>query len=506
MNLSLCMIVKNEEQYLEGCLRSVAGVVDEIIVVDTGSDDRTIEIAEAAGAKVFHFTWIGDFSAARNFSLEKASGRWILYLDADERLTEDSRPILKKLVSLKADRGILCGLLSTDEHGGRPNIMKYTRLFPNDKRVRFFGRVHEQIDGALNAAGYVIEDSAIRLIHHGYDIPKEEIQKKAKRNLDLLLIDYNEKPTGYLAFQIAQSYGVLEDKESACRYFEKALSEPSLLVYYRSHSLRYLAAEKMEKGNLNEAKILIDKALELKQEQPLIYIIASKIYFALKQKSQAEDYFMKGLEINNRILEGKIHPPFDILVDNKELLLHGIHTALENDSERLFIYVNNKIQSNARFSGDLRLKAELDLIEQIVKRSPIVHLNSEQIQNVVSEENLKAFYNLLVKNYYAADVEFFLEQVKPEIKDTLKYVYFRGDIAEQFGEYKKAEIFFNDAFGRNPNDISIGLRLISIYLRLGDMAGVQQILYRLESLENLSSLGGIITQLKEKLKVVAGKL
>ncbi len=84
--LSLCMIVKNEEKHLARCLSSVKDVADEIVIVDTGSTDKTIEIAESFSAKIFHFDWVNDFSAARNFALSKCTGDWILYLDADEEL------------------------------------------------------------------------------------------------------------------------------------------------------------------------------------------------------------------------------------------------------------------------------------------------------------------------------------------------------------------------------------------------------------------------------------
>ena len=84
--ISLCMIVKNEEKDLPRCLESVRGLVDEIVVLDTGSEDNTVSVAESFGAKVYHMDWPGNFSAARNESLKKAGGNWILYLDADEAL------------------------------------------------------------------------------------------------------------------------------------------------------------------------------------------------------------------------------------------------------------------------------------------------------------------------------------------------------------------------------------------------------------------------------------
>src|SRR5262249_15334550 len=97
MRVSLAMIVRNEEANIAACLASVAGLLDEIIVVDTGSTDRTIELAHAAGARVVKFVWVDDFAAARNLSLDQATGDWIFWLDADERLDAETRKRLRRL-------------------------------------------------------------------------------------------------------------------------------------------------------------------------------------------------------------------------------------------------------------------------------------------------------------------------------------------------------------------------------------------------------------------------
>src|SRR5438132_13758737 len=89
---SLCMIVRNEEQNLAACLESVADLMDEIVVVDTGSNDRTGDVARRFGARVFDFPWVDSFAAARNESLRRATGDWIFWLDADERINAPDRP------------------------------------------------------------------------------------------------------------------------------------------------------------------------------------------------------------------------------------------------------------------------------------------------------------------------------------------------------------------------------------------------------------------------------
>ena len=184
--ISLSMIVKNEEKYLRDCLESVKGVVDEIILVDTGSSDNTLKIAGEYGAKIFYFKWINDFSAARNFSLEHCTGDWILYLDADERLSGKSINQLKKLTGKKDKVAYYCQVCSVDEVNNRPSIMSYVRLFPNEKALRFEGAIHEQIEYSLKQNKIRIANSAIEIIHIGYNLTKDGLILKAKRNLDIL--------------------------------------------------------------------------------------------------------------------------------------------------------------------------------------------------------------------------------------------------------------------------------------------------------------------------------
>lgn len=130
--LSLCMIVKNEEKHLARCLSSVKDAADEIVIVDTGSSDKTIEIAESFGSKIFHFNWINDFSAARNYSLSKCSSDWILYLDADEQLNPDSVDEINRLKKSQP-AAVYCKVISQGINTTNGSVFKYlgySRIFP----------------------------------------------------------------------------------------------------------------------------------------------------------------------------------------------------------------------------------------------------------------------------------------------------------------------------------------------------------------------------------------
>ena len=182
-NVCAALIVKNEEKFLPECLASLKGRVDEVVIVDTGSTDRTREIAVASGAKVFDFPWVNDFAAARNAGLEQVVSSWVLYIDADERL-----------VMPKGDR--LASLLDHPQAvGARLNfrpMMRGTpcreyRMFRNRRDIRFVGAIHETVVPDLdklskNGASEIIDIDA-ELVHLGYE---GDLTHKYRRNLPML--------------------------------------------------------------------------------------------------------------------------------------------------------------------------------------------------------------------------------------------------------------------------------------------------------------------------------
>lgn len=160
MGVSLCMIVRDEERSLPACLDSVRGLADELVIVDTGSRDSTPQIAAGNGAKVIPYDFSRvDFAAARNQSLANATGKWILVLDADERLDRGSIPAIENLIAGGENAGYY-----VERHN--PSTTDYAvRLFPNRPDYRYRGRVHETLDGAILAAGGSLRRSAIRIDH-----------------------------------------------------------------------------------------------------------------------------------------------------------------------------------------------------------------------------------------------------------------------------------------------------------------------------------------------------
>jgi tetratricopeptide (TPR) repeat protein len=187
--ISLCMIVKDEERFMELCLRSVAAHVDEICIVDTGSTDRTIEIAATFGTRVIHRPWRNDFAWARNEALRMATKRWILVLDADEELDPESHAVLRSMRTAPAGLSGLwlrCKNLSDDYIGTGASSHALVRFFPNNERLRYKSPVHEFITLDDTATGIDAKNSPLSITHHGYLSEIVQLRNKSQRNLDLV--------------------------------------------------------------------------------------------------------------------------------------------------------------------------------------------------------------------------------------------------------------------------------------------------------------------------------
>src|SRR3954453_6383457 len=272
LTLSLCMIVKDEEEMLPRCLAAAKPAVDEMIVVDTGSTDRTVEIAESFGARILHHEWTGDFAAARNVSLEAATGDWIVWLDADEVLVAEDADKLRKLAGQTWREAFY--LVETNFTGdiedGTAVTHNALRLFRNRPEYRLSGRLHEQM--AHNLPGYLAERVAhtqVRIEHYGYLGVVRESKDKARRNLELLEMQSAEGvDTAFHKFNLGSEYLALGEFEKArdhlVRAWKEMESEPNRATYPYVPSLASRAVIALrETGHLDEAHRQADDGLEV---------------------------------------------------------------------------------------------------------------------------------------------------------------------------------------------------------------------------------------------------
>jgi glycosyltransferase involved in cell wall biosynthesis len=225
--LSVCMIVKNEAALLQRCLCSVRPVADQIVVVDTGSTDRSKEIARECGAVVIESEWRNDFAWSRNISLEHATGKWILWLDADDVVPRSSLEPIDALKRSASDR-VYNFIVRNQRPGNTGTEFRQARMFPNRKELRFERRIHEQVMPSALRIGLPLETCDIVIEHHGYADPAL-LKKKAARNITLLLEEYPRyAPDIVMASEIADSYSLTGDDKNAALWYTKVLEIPEV--------------------------------------------------------------------------------------------------------------------------------------------------------------------------------------------------------------------------------------------------------------------------------------
>ena len=266
--LSLCMITKNEEVHLARCLESVRDLADEMILVDTGSTDRTVEVARSYGARVLHFTWQDDFSLARNYSLEAAGGEWILVLDADESIAARDHERIRAWLRREELNAVTAPqrhyLPSAFVVGWQPGPGEYEegepyagyvdvaarRLFRNRPSLRFRSRVHEELVSS-DPHKPLAQAHGDWVIHHfGKAGSPGLLRAKADAYLRMGLLKVSDAPQDPRAhFELGVQYAELQDWDAAIPCFERALA---LKPGFRDSHLR-LATCYRQRGDYGKA-------------------------------------------------------------------------------------------------------------------------------------------------------------------------------------------------------------------------------------------------------------
>ncbi|AKA70290.1 glycosyltransferase [Clostridium scatologenes] len=279
--LSLCMIVKNEEKSLKKCLSKVASFVDEIIIVDTGSIDDTKDIALEFTDKVYDFKWCNDFSKARNYSISKAAGEWILVLDADEIVNDFFRYSVDQFINNPLNKNKVGRIKRINIMEDSFESKKYTewvnRLF-NKNYFYYDGIIHEQIT-SRDKQNYETEKLDITADHIGYTKEVLSRSNKIKRNIDMLksAISLNSEDP-YLYYQLGKSYYMLKDYKTASLYFEKALTfDIDYYLEYVSDLVETYGYSLINSGRYSDA-LIIENTSEIYENNPDFQFIMGLIY------------------------------------------------------------------------------------------------------------------------------------------------------------------------------------------------------------------------------------
>jgi tetratricopeptide (TPR) repeat protein len=287
------MIVKNEEANLADCLQAVGDFPAEIIVVDTGSTDRTMDIARRFGARVEHFAWIDDFAAARNESLKYATGEWILWLDADDRILPGELNRLKHAAASNAADGYLCRMVSPLADGPNPavNRVYYNLLFRRRPGVRFEGPIHETVTEAMLRQGLTVAYTNITLTHTGYQGDPAALRRKAQRNVRILRqCTARESDTMKWRYHLGVSLYQLGDFAGAIAQLETVVNHPAPGLNVHSHLYKaymLLLSAHTTTPNLEKVEATLQRALALFPQRRHGWITAGMLYLRQNRPAAA---------------------------------------------------------------------------------------------------------------------------------------------------------------------------------------------------------------------------
>lgn len=301
--VSVCMIAKNEEKYLEECLRRIKPYGFEIVITDTGSTDRTKEIAKKYADKVLDFEWVNDFSAARNFCVEHASNNWVLILDCDEYVENiDVRALricMQKFPRCAGDMHMK--IIAYDTAGRLQYTTANVTRFYNRNYYKYINPIHEQVRLIEDeeSAGDIFH-LPMDVVHQGYALSPEEMEKKQTRNIEMLQKALEEQPNDpYYLFQIGQSLIILNRYEEAVPNFEKAVQNMiNWDTAYAPILVIALAKSYMKKGRFIDALNLMAEHEQQCHTAQYAYIQGA-IHFDTNQLPRALFYFLKSVAMND---------------------------------------------------------------------------------------------------------------------------------------------------------------------------------------------------------------
>jgi len=337
--ISACMIVRDEEEFLEGCLLSIKDAVDEIVVGDTGSTDRTRDIARDLGARVYNIPWNDDFSAARNQVLEQAKGAWILSIDADERLRAISRSRIEVL--LKNPSNIAYYVLMHPMR--RWTGMWVIRLFRNDPRIRFKGIFHESLweglQKALSSENKEIGYSDLFLDHLGYDIDQSE---KLMRNLSLLLREIErDENNAYIWAHLGSVYedlGVEARAEDAWKRAIEVVREKKDVHVHEIYAYICYIEWRLKHGK--PVKRLLKEAIDYSPDNPHLYWLKGRLLMEENRYDEAIPFFERLISWGEKQDFNRVSVCYEICIFNVKAYdsLATCHFRLGNypESRRYF--------------------------------------------------------------------------------------------------------------------------------------------------------------------------
>jgi len=504
--LSLCMIVKNEEKNLPRCLESVQGQVDEIVVVDTGSSDRTVEVASQYGARVLTHPWNGDFSAARNVSLDHASGDWVLWLDADEELLQaPDGSTLKKMADSGAAEAYLVPVQNMRLDGSF-TAHYAVRFFRKLEGIRFEGKAHESVGDWLLRQNARIERSPVAIRHWGYAVTDAELQRKLDRNLELLKAQLERDPNNsYVHYYIGMTLVGKEDFEGSFRHLQRAHELGPETPNMECLVANMLAYHQLHRCNYGEAEKWARRSLAITPQQHTARMFLGIALYNQRRFAEALPLLQSAYQFQRLPLERRRS---DISLEHsygeKELLWAVARSAFETGSYPLaYQFLQRLARSGGSDAAALTLQGLTALALESF-RSAVAHFDharalgaswqqigapwtygllqlgrlddalavlGEAGASFFRNENAEQTFALLVERCFEASrisplvraLERIAQNapVPPHVLDALAVCHIKS------GSYEKAAVALDALLEKDPGNLEVRRRLAAVWVRLG---------------------------------------
>ena len=498
--LTLSMVVKNEEKYLRECLESVKEIADEIVLVDTGSTDGTIRIAEEYGAKIFNFPWGNDFSSARNFALGKSTGDWILSLDADERLDYHSIIEVKKTIENNALLACYCRVKFYDFDEKRNYSLSYPRLFTNSPEIKFTGKVYEEIETSLIKNKYHLLNSKILIHHPGYTSSKEEKNKKIQRNLLLLSEEYDLNKSALGAFQIAKSYNMLARREDAYTYYKIAGENVELERALRAQCFSAISLMAHNDQKIVDAERYIQFSLKLDDRQPFSQLLSSRIALRRGDQLTAEVRCRAAYQLNQNILAGKESSRQSVILDPEDVIYFGLTLALQNKNPANISFYQKELAAyyNREECADGVLK--LTVIQKLFGNIALNRDEEKIFIEMANKHTMNLFLITLSGNPDKHQVFHLAGELQKKFPESLEVKKISARLLDEFGKLDEAIKLLENVVEKDHFDPAILFYLISFYLKKGADEKIKPLVGKLEkNYPHIPEIMERVRKLKRKL-------
>ncbi len=498
--ISVCMIVKNEQEMLPRALDSARELADELIIVDTGSTDRTVEIAESYGAKVFHHEWEYNFAKHRNQSINYATGEWIFILDADEELSEDAIPKLRDAVAGEQAEVIVIPVRSAslETSGGQQSVHNSIRLFKRSTGLRYEGAVHNEI--RFNGKSQFVP--AV-LLHYGYHLSREKMVAKFQRTTDLLQREMEQEPQNpkwphYLAVSLFTESLFTEARELAERSIQLCDGDRERERIWLDNF--YIAAAcHLENKNTEEAETLIARALEIMPDYIDGWAIRTSIHFIRRQSAllqQAADRYRELVQKHERQPSAFGTTPFHALHHMPDITLRlAIDAYRRGDMERY----EESLKEAKLLSpdpGDIACAAARFFIGTDNPEEAVAVLTAAHQQEPAHEQVLNTLIPLLVRVGQLQDARRRLAISREAGFGEEKAGFLDGLMEMLAGHWEQAEENYVLLLDQFPDNVEARINLAVVKEKLGDDVGAEKLYHeaidrnpeKLDSAINLAHL------------------